>query len=84
MYIYNIRRKQNVSLQILKELSMSELSIHRVTDVNVTRNQHKSFMCITVITTSVDDRGIISTDKQCYYSKDNKIKLKVNKIRIIE
>jgi hypothetical protein len=63
---------------------MSELNIHRVTDVSVTRTQHKSFMCTTVITTSVDDRGIISTDKQCFYSKGTKMKFKVGKIRIVE
>ena len=84
MYIYNIRRKQNVSLQTLKELSMSELSIHQVTDVKVTKNQHKSFMCLTVVTTSTDHRGITSTDKQTFYSKDKKMKFKVDKIRIIE
>ncbi len=41
-------------------------------------------MCTTVITTSVDDRGIITTDKQCFYSKGTKMKFKVGKIRIVE
>ena len=63
---------------------MSELSIHRVTDVKVKKNQHKTFMCVTVITTSVDHRGIETIDEQKFYSKDKKLKFKVDKIKVIK
>mgnify|MGYP001168100589 FL=1 len=63
---------------------MSELNIHQVTDVKVTKNQHKSFMCVTVVTTSIDHRGITNIDKQTFFSKDKKLKFKVDKIRTVE
>ena len=63
---------------------MSELHIHRVTDVKVKKNQHKTFMCVTVITTSVDYNGVQTVDEQKFYSKDKKLKFKVDKIEHIE
>jgi hypothetical protein len=63
---------------------MSDLNIHRVTDVKVTKNQHKDFMCVTVITTSVDYNGVQTIDKQNFFSKEKKLKFKVDKIRIVE
>jgi hypothetical protein len=63
---------------------MSDLNIHRVTDVKVTKNQHKNFMCVTVITTSVDYNGVQTIDKQNFFSKEKKLKFKVDKIRIVE
>lgn len=63
---------------------MSELSIHRVTDVKVKKNQHKTFMCVTVITTSVDHRGVEKIDEQRFFSKDKKLKFKVDKINKVE
>ena len=63
---------------------MSDLSIHRVTDVKVKKNQHKTFMCVTVITTSVDYNGVQTIDKQNFFSKEKKLKFKVDKIRIVE
>jgi len=63
---------------------MSELNIHRVTDVNVTKNQHKNFMCVTVTTTSVDHRGETKIDEQRFFSKNKKLKFKVAKITKVE
>ena len=63
---------------------MSDLNIHRVTDVKVTKNQHKDFMCVTVITTSVDYNGVQTIDKQNFFSKEKKLKFKVDKIKIVE
>ena len=63
---------------------MSDLNIHRVTDVKVKKHQHKNFMCVTVITTSVDNRGVETIDQQRFFSKDKKLKFKVDKIRIVE
>ena len=63
---------------------MSDLNIHRVTDVKVTKNQHKNFMCVTVITTSVDYNGVQTIDKQNFFSKEKKLKFKVDKINIVE
>ena len=63
---------------------MSDLNIHRVTDVEVKKNQHKNFMCVTVITTSVDYNGVQTIDKQNFFSKEKKLKFKVDKINIVE
>lgn len=63
---------------------MSDLNIHRVTNVQVKKNQHKNFMCVTVITTSVDYNGVQTIDKQNFFSKEKKLKFKVDKIRIVE
>ena len=63
---------------------MSELNIHRVTNVEVTKNQHKTFMCVTVTTTSVDYRGVETIDKQSFFSKNKKLKFKVAKITKVE
>ena len=63
---------------------MSDLNIHRVTNVEVKKNQHKTFMCVTVITTSVDYNGIQTVDKQNFFSKDKKLKFKVDKIKVVE
>ena len=63
---------------------MSDLNIHRVTNVQVKKNQYKNFMCVTVITTSVDSRGIETIDKQNFFSKEKKLKFKVDKINIVE
>lgn len=63
---------------------MSELNIHRVTDVKVTKNQHKTFMCVTVTTTSVDYKGEIKVDEQRFFSRDKKLNFKVAKITKVE
>lgn len=63
---------------------MSELNIHRVTNVEVTKNQHKTFMCVTVTTTSVDHRGETKVDEQRFFSKNKKLKFKVAKITKVE
>ena len=63
---------------------MSDLNIHHVTDVKVTKNQHKNFMCVTIYTTSVDHRGVETIDKQSFFSKNKKLKFKVDKIRVVE
>ena len=63
---------------------MSELNIHRVTDVKVTKSQHKTFMCVTVTTTSVDYKGEIKVDEQRFFSRDKKLNFKVAKITKVE
>jgi len=63
---------------------MSELNIHRVTDVKVTRTQRKDYMVMTVVTTSEDYRGIPSVDEQRFFSKNKKMKIKIEKINKVE
>jgi len=55
-----------------------------MTDVKVTRTQRKDYMVMTVVTTSEDYRGIPSVDEQRFFSKNKKMKIKIEKIHKAE
>tara|TARA_R100001377_G_scaffold78432_1_gene56147 strand:+ start:24 stop:215 length:192 start_codon:yes stop_codon:yes gene_type:complete len=63
---------------------MSELNIHGVTEVKITRRVRPTYTVMCVITSSTDYRGIVSTDTQSFYSKGKKLKVVTAKIEKTE